>query len=224
MKTAMILAAGRGERLKPLTEMQPKALCQVKGKPLIEHHVVRLAAAGFQLIVINHAYLGGQIRQYLGDGTRFGVIIKYSPEPPGGLETGGGIVQALPLLGDQPFVTVNADIYTDFEFNTLKLESKNLAHLVLTDKNPQLGHHGDFGLDHEGHLTNHKEYTFTGIACYHPDLFSHCKPGRYSVTPLIRQYVEKNKICGQLYQGLWFDIGSIERLKAADKKATEGPN
>lgn len=217
MKVAMILAAGRGERLRPLTDDIPKALCEVKGKPLIEHHVINLAKAGFEKLIINHAYLGHQIRQYLGNGQRWGVEICYSAEPPGGLETGGGIVKALPLLGNNPFVTVNADIYTDFDFNQLNPESTNFIHLVLVNKNPLLLHHGDFGLSNINQITNmNPEYTFAGIACYHPKIFSRCAQGRYSVTPLIRHYASENKVTGCLYHGSWFDIGSIERLNTAN--------
>ena len=216
MKIAMILAAGRGERLKPITQTLPKALCMVNGKPLIEHHVINLAHAGFKQIVINHAYLGDQIRQYLGNGTRFGVEIFYSPEPPGGLETGGGIVNALPLLGNSPFITVNADVFTDYDFT--KLKAPDTLHLILTTNNSALGHHGDFGLMNDTQLTNvNLEYTFAGIACYHPRIFAQCDHGRYSVTPLIRQYVEQGKATASLHQGIWFDIGSVERLKAANK-------
>lgn len=215
MNTAMILAAGRGERLKPLTELKPKALCVVKGKPLIEHHVANLAKAGFKRIVINHAYLGGQIRQHLGDGRLWGIEICYSPEPPGGLETGGGIVNALPLLGDQPFITVNADIYTDFDFTQLSAAKSNSLHMVLVNKNSELNHHGDFGLINQKQLINtNLEYTFSGICCYHPEVFAECKQGRYSVTPLIRQYVESNRATACVYNGLWFDVGSPARLLA----------
>lgn len=215
MKIAMILAAGRGERLRPLTETTPKALCKVKGKPLIEHHVINLAKAGFERLVVNHAYLGGQIRHYLGNGQRYGVKIDYSPEPPGGLETGGGIVKALELLGKDPFLTVNADVYTDFDFSTLNLNVVEHLHLILTPKNVALGHHGDFGLKPDGLLSNSPhEYTFAGIAAYHPKVFTNCPQGRYSVTPLIREYVKQKKATGQLHHGTWSDIGSIERLKA----------
>ena len=215
MKIAMILAAGRGERLRPLTDNIPKALCLVKGKPLIEHHVINLAKAGFKRLVINHAYLGGQIRHYLGDGERFGVEICYSPEPPGGLETGGGIVNALGLLGAKPFLTVNADIFTDFDFTTVDMNGINWLHLILVRNNPTLLHHGDFSLINNRLLSNsNPEYTFSGIACYHPKLFTECLPGRYSVTPLIREYVRQEKGSGQLHQGDWFDIGSVDRLRA----------
>lgn len=217
MKTAMILAAGRGERLKPLTDIKPKAMCVVKGKPLIEHHVINLAKAGFERLVINHAYLGGQIRQYLGNGARWGIEICYSPEPPGGLETGGGIVNALPLLGQQSFLTVNADIYTDFDFSQLPAEQQSPIHVVLVNKNPALNHHGDFSLVDKQYLRNENpEYTLAGICCYQPQVFAECKKGRYSVAPLIRQYAAKNEATARIHDGIWFDIGSIERLQAAN--------
>ncbi|MCW8409465.1 nucleotidyltransferase family protein [Legionella sp. PATHC035] len=218
MKTAMILAAGRGERLKPLTDVTPKALCVVKGKPLIEHHVVNLAKAGFERLVINHAYLGGKIRQHLGNGSRWGVEIYYSPEPPGGLETGGGIVNALPLLGAKPFITVNADIYTDFDFSQLQFENNSSIHVILVTKNPSLNHYGDFGLINQTQLSNsNREYTLAGICCYHPQVFSHCQQGRYSVAPLIRQYAAQNKATAHVYNGLWYDIGTLERLHAVNQ-------
>lgn len=217
MKTAMILAAGRGERLKPLTEIIPKALCVVKGKPLIEHHVSNLAKAGFTRVVINHAYLGGQIRQHLGNGARWGVEICYSPEPPGGLETGGGIVNALPLLGDQPFITVNADIYTDFDFSQLRPEENEVIHVILVPKNPSLNHHGDFGLINKSELSNaNPEYTLAGICCYHPQVFASKKQGRYSVAPLIRHYAERSKASAEIHHGVWHDIGSLERLRVVE--------
>ena len=216
MKTAMILAAGRGERLKPLTDTVPKALCVVKGLPLIEHHVINLTQAGFKQLIINHAYLGGQIRQHLGTGARWGINIIYSPEPPGGLETGGGIVNALSLLGNKPFLTVNADIYTDFDFNQLSLESVDFIHVIVVNKNPQLLHHGDFGLQGT-QLTNASlDYTFAGIACYNPQVFANMNQGRYSITPLIRRYTNANQVTAALHTGTWCDIGSVERLKAAN--------
>lgn len=213
MKTAMILAAGRGERLKPLTNTTPKALCKVQGIPLIERHVVNLAQAGFQHIIINHAYLGGQIRQHLGDGSHFGVTIAYSPEPPGALETGGGILNALSLIGDDPFLTVNADIFTDYNFQELKLPSNSLAHFILVNK-PSYSEQGDFGLSANGLLTNEPtDFTFSGIACYRTAFFDHLRPGRYSVIPTLRQYVTAHRITGNLYTGQWFDIGTVERLQ-----------
>jgi MurNAc alpha-1-phosphate uridylyltransferase len=217
MNVAMILASGRGERLRPLTDSRPKALCIVKGRPLIEHHINNLAKSGFEKVVINHAYLGGQIRHYLGYGKRYGINIIYSPEPPGGLETGGGIVKALPLLGEQPFLVVNADIYTDFDFNQIKLQHVNPLHLVLINKNPKLNHHGDFSLINGHFLSNlNPEFTFAGIASYHPRIFSTCSPSRFSVTPLIRQFASQNKATASVHHGMWFDIGSTDRLQAAN--------
>ncbi|CDZ76525.1 Glucose-1-phosphate thymidylyltransferase [Legionella massiliensis] len=220
MKIAMILAAGRGERLRPLTEKRPKAMCLVQQKPLIEHHVQRLAEAGFERIVINHAYLGGQIRRHLGKGQKWGVEICYTPEPPGGLETGGGIYNALALLGKKPFVTVNADVFTDFDFRRLNLQEGLMAHLILVE-NPQYNHKGDFDLIDGQWLSNlNRQYTYSGIACYHPNAFALCKAGRYSLTPLLRDLAQKNLATGELYQGLWIDIGSAERLRYANSSKT----
>jgi len=212
MKTAMILAAGRGERLKPITNYMPKAMCSVKGMPLIEHHVRNLANAGFNRIVINHAYLGDQIKKHLGNGQRFDVEIIYSPEPPGGLETGGGIYNALPLLGKNPFVTINADIYTGFDLIDLEITPKSLAHLVLAHNLPH-NPTGDFGLDNNNFLSNEvRTYTYLGIACYRPEAFESCTTGRYSVTPLLRRLTTQLLATGQVYPGKWTDIGSIDRL------------
>ena len=216
MKTAMILAAGRGERLKPFTDLLPKALCTVHNIPLIEYHIANLALAGFERLIINHAYLGGQIRQHLSSGARWNIEICYSPEPPGGLETGGGIVNALPLLGDEPFVTVNADIFTDYNFALLTLPVTSLVHLVLVKK-PSYSEYGDFGLSETFKLENtNRKYTFLGIACYHPKVFNNCNPGRYSVTPLLRQLATNKQASGEIYQGTWFDIGTPERLQLAN--------
>lgn len=219
MKTAMILAAGRGERLRPLTDNRPKALCTVQGIPLIEYHVIHLARAGIRHIVINHAYLGGQIRQHLKNGARFGVNIEYAPEPPGGLETGGGVVNALPLLGDEPFLTVNADILTDYDFSTLALPTHRQAHLVLTPK-PEYSQTGDFGLSEDGLLLNEsKPYTFTGIACFRPELFQTQRWGRFSLTPLLRQLANQQQASAEVFFGRWFDIGSLARLENASQAA-----
>jgi MurNAc alpha-1-phosphate uridylyltransferase len=216
MNTAMILAAGRGERLKPLTNSIPKALCKVHHIPLIEYHVINLSRAGFKHIVINHAYLGGQIRQHLGLGERFGTRISYAPEPPGGLETGGGIVNALPLLGKKPFVTVNADIFTDFPFANLSLRPQSLLHLVLVPK-PSYAESGDFGFSDTGEpLNTEREYTFPGIACYDPMLFKGMKLGRFSVTPILRKMVTDKAATAEVYLGKWLDIGTSERLAKAN--------
>lgn len=216
MKTAMIFAAGRGERLKPLTDTCPKALCTVRGTPLIDYHIQRLAAAGFHTIVINIAHLGSTIRDYLGNGSRWNVQILYSPEPPGALETGGGLVHARHLLGDEPFITVNADILTDYDFSHLSLPKASIAHLVLV-KQPPYYTHADFGLLDNGLLSlQDKCYTFSGIACYAPEIFDHLQPGRFSITPIIKQLIQQQRVSGVLYQGDWIDIGSAERLALAN--------
>ncbi|MBA2656723.1 MAG: nucleotidyltransferase family protein [Tatlockia sp.] len=219
MKTAMILAAGRGERLKPFTEKQPKAMCLVQDKPLIEHHVANLAESGFERIVINHAYLGSQIRRHLGNGSKWGLEICYVPEPPGGLETGGGIFNALPLLGKEPFVTVNADVYTDFDFKSLQLNDEIMLHLVLVHK-PEQFQSSDFDLTQQNRLSNdNKRYTSAGIVYYRPEAFKNNKIGRYSVVSLWREFANRNLATGQLYQGIWVDIGSPERLRLANSNA-----
>lgn len=213
MKTAIILAAGRGERLRPLTDVCPKPLIRVQDIPLIEYHVKGLAQAGFETIIINHAYLGGQLKQYLHHGQAFGVNLVYSAEPPGALETGGGLYQIIQRFNlNQPFLSVNADIYTDYPFAQLQKPTQALAHLVLT-KNPKQNPQGDFGLTDEGNLTlENKLYTYTGIAAYDPDLFKNCRPGRFSVMRLIRERMTSNQITGEVFTGAWQDIGSIQRL------------
>lgn len=213
MKTAFIFAAGRGERLRPLTDLRPKPLCTIHGIPLIEYHVKRLALAGFEHLIINHAYLGGQIRHYLGTGNRFGLKISYSPEPPGALETGGGIVNALELIGDKPFLSVNADIYTDIDFSTLDLPIQSLAHLVLINT-PSYFSHSDFGLRAPNFLDNeHRQYTYSGIAYYDPMLFVNQPYGRYSIVPILRELAVQQKATAEVYNGRWFDIGTPARLR-----------
>lgn len=217
MKIAMIFAAGRGERLRPITDTLPKSLCIVRGIPLIEHHVQRLAAAGFTLILINHAYLGDMIRRHLGDGSRWQVKIIYLPEPPGALETGGAIANARKHIGDKPLVTVNADIWTDYDFTQLSLPEQSLAHLVLVNK-PDYYAQGDFGLSNHPWIDNEQcFYTYTGIACYNPSLLTQLNPGRFSITPLLRQLANDGKLSGEVYQGQWLDIGTPERLDSANQ-------
>lgn len=213
---AMILAAGRGERMRPLTDHTPKPLLKVAGKALIEHTITQLAAAGFTDLVINHAHLGRQIEDYLGDGRRFGTHIDYSPEGEA-LETAGGIVNALPLLGKEPFLVVNGDIATDFPFAGLKAVTVELAHLVLID-NPAHHPKGDFGLDNNGRVSNDGEpkFTFSGIGLYHPDLFKSTPPGKSKLAPLLRKAIAENQVSGQYYQGFWMDIGTPERLDELD--------
>lgn len=209
---AMILAAGRGERMRPLTDHTPKPLLAVAGKPLITHTINQLVAAGFTDLVINHAHLGQQIEDNLGDGQQFGAKIVYSPEGEA-LETAGGIVNALPLLGNDAFLVLNGDIATDFPFADLKNISIDLAHLVLINNPP---HHpdGDFGLDATGQLTNEigARFTFSGIGIYHPDLFKSTPPGKSKLAPLLRNAISGQHATGQHYAGFWMDIGTPERL------------
>jgi len=208
----MILAAGRGERMRPLTDRIPKPLLPVAGRPLIQHHIEALAQAGFGELVINHAHLGDQIEQALGDGSRWGMQINYSPEPAGALETGGGIFQALPLLGAAPFVVVNGDIWTDYDFSHLLLPENSLAHLVLVD-NPVHNPEGDFsladGLVSEG---PGERLTFSGIGVYHPDLFANCRPGAFPLAPLLKTAMAQGRVSGEYYRGRWVDVGTPERL------------
>lgn len=225
---AMILAAGRGERMRPLTNDTPKPLLTVAGKPLIERHIEALVAAGFTELVINHAWLGEKIEAALEDGSRFGATITYSPEGNQGLETGGGIFRALPLLtgkliggssgGDDnnPFVVINSDVVTDFDFHSLPTQLNKLAHLVLVP-NPTFHPEGDFSL--EAGMVNtygNARYTFSGIGVYHPDLFATCSDGIFPLAPLLRQAMEQEQVSGELYNGLWIDVGTRERLHQAE--------
>jgi N-acetyl-alpha-D-muramate 1-phosphate uridylyltransferase len=214
---AMILSAGRGERMRPLTDHTPKPLLPVAGKPLIEHTINQMVSAGFTEIVINHARFGQQIEDYLGNGKHYGISIAYSPEGDEPLETAGGIINALPLLGKEAFLVVNGDIATDFPFAELKKVSVDLAHLVLVD-NPIHHTNGDFCLDTSGRITENDSplSTFSGIGLYHPDLFSKTPPGKSKLAPLLRAAIKENKVTGQHYSGFWMDIGTPERLQDLD--------
>jgi MurNAc alpha-1-phosphate uridylyltransferase len=215
---AMILAAGRGERMRPLTDHTPKPLLVVGGKPLIVWHIERLAKAGFNEIVINHAHLGGQIESALKDGRAWGVHIQYSPEL-SALETAGGIANALPLLGLDPFLVVNGDVFTEIDFASLVIDVDDLAHLVMVD-NPVQHPQGDFALIGDRLMTDgeHK-LTFSGIGVYHPDLFVQVKRGEASkLAPLLKEAMSKSLVSGQHYQGLWHDVGTPERLNTLDKQ------
>ncbi|AIR89126.1 N-acetylmuramate alpha-1-phosphate uridylyltransferase MurU [Pseudomonas cremoricolorata] len=219
---AMILAAGKGERMRPLTLHTPKPLLPVAGQPLIEYHLRALAAAGITEVVINHAWLGQQVEDHLGDGSRFGLRIAYSPEGEP-LETGGGIFQALPLLGSAPFVLVNGDIWTDYDFTALPSALDGLAHLVLVD-NP--GHHcaGDFRLDH-GQVCDGDQQgdtlTFSGISVLDPALFEGCQAGAFKLAPLLRQAMAVGKVSGEHYAGRWVDVGTQERLAEVEQLLAE---
>ena len=209
----MILAAGKGERLRPLTLHTPKPLVRAAGVPLIEYHVRALARAGFSELVINHAWLGQQIEDYLGDGERYGVHIRYSAEGEP-LETGGGIFKALPLLGEKPFVVVNGDIFTDYDFSALRRPFSEKAHLVLVN-NP--AHHpaGDFRLA-DGRVTDatvdDASLTYSGIAVLSPALFAGCQPGAFKLAPLLRAAMAGRQVTGEHFTGRWVDVGTHERL------------
>ncbi|MDX1605463.1 MAG: nucleotidyltransferase family protein [Candidatus Competibacterales bacterium] len=214
---AMILAAGRGERMRPLTDHTPKPLLRVGGRPLIEWPIAALRAAGITELVINLGHLGKQLRAHLGDGTGLGVRIRYSQEPPGALETGGGIHHALPLLGPAPFLVVNGDIWCDYAYAELQpLAETDRARLVLVDNPPQHPQ-GDFALS-DGRVTGEggPRLTFAGISLLHPELFAHCRSGRFPLAPLLREAARANRIAGEHYRGRWYDIGTPERLAALD--------
>ncbi|MCW8906333.1 MAG: nucleotidyltransferase family protein [Sedimenticola sp.] len=214
---AMILAAGRGERMRPLTDQTPKPLLKVAGKPLIVYHLESLVEAGIRRFVINHAHLGEQIVDYLGDGSRWRVEIRYSAEPEGALETGGGIFNALPLLGPEPFWVVNGDIWTDYRFRLPVLPAGSLAHLVLVNNPP---HHpdGDFLLRPGGRVddADGERLTYSGIGIYHPALFDGCSGGAFPLAPLLRDAMQRGEVSGEHHAGRWFDIGTPQRLAELD--------
>ena len=217
----MLLAAGRGERMRPLTDHTPKPLLEAGGKPLIVWHIERLARAGMTELVINHAHLGKQLEVALGDGSQFGVSIQYSAEHTA-LETAGGIANALHLLGDAPFAVINADIYCDYDVAQLPIhaaalsQSDDLAHLVLVS-NPQQHPNGDFGL-HGVRITEAMpKLTFSGIGIYKPELFRHIQRGTIApLAPLLRAQIALGKVSGEYYTGLWVDVGTPQRLQQLD--------
>jgi len=225
---AMILAAGRGERMRPLTDFTPKPLLKVGAKPLIVWHLERLAQAGFKEVVINHAHLGGQIEQALGNGSLWSMHIQYSPEQQA-LETAGGIANALPLLGEQPFLVVNGDIYTEIDFaplaNLAHSLSPNLAHLLMVDNPPQHPQ-GDFAIV-DGRLSESgaTQLTFSGVGVYHPSLFASVGRGQAAkLAPLLREAMAKQLATASYYDGVWHDIGTPERLHNLDQQLmTRGP-
>lgn len=214
----MILAAGLGSRMKPLTDVTPKPLLEVANKPLIVWHIEKLARNGFKDIIINIAHLGYKIPEALGDGSKWGVNIYYSDEQEeGGLESAGGIVKALPLLGNEPFLVVNADVWCSYEFDSsFKLNENVLAHLILV-KNPEHNLDGDFALKN-GLVLNEKEHTFSGIGYYSPKLFKDVNYGKSALAPLLRETMKKGLITGELYDGEWYDIGTPKRLESINQK------
>ncbi|MDR2506969.1 MAG: nucleotidyltransferase family protein [Candidatus Accumulibacter sp.] len=229
----MILAAGRGERLRPLTDTTPKPLLRAGGKPLIVWQLERLAADGFREIVINHAYLGEQIEAVLGDGQRFGLNIRYSPEPHGALETAGGIANALALLGDEPFLVINGDVWCDWKFDQAHRIAYNiasnharLAHLVLVDNPP---HHplGDFSLEkgilHAAERPQENMFTYAGIGVFSPGLFAGIPRGTVMrLRPLLDREIARGTIGGEYHSSQWIDAGTRERLADLDKKLSTG--
>ncbi len=224
---AMILAAGRGERMRPLTDTCPKPLLTAGGKPLIVWHLERLAAAGFRKLVINHAHLGEQIEAALGDGRQFGLSIAYSPEPPGALETAGGIAQALPLLGEQPFLLVNGDIWCDWDFGRAHAFADrscraHLAHLIFVDNPPQHAG-GDFCL--AGEIVRRSEncpaetLTYAGIGVFAPAFFSDVPRGAImKLRPLLDAGIDQDAITGERHAGRWVDVGTPQRLAQLNRE------
>jgi len=215
---AMILAAGRGERMRPLTDTIPKPLLPVGGKPLIVHHIERLREAGFRDIIINLGHLGHLLPKTLGDGSRWGVNIYYSDEQESGaLESLGGIVNALPLLGDEPFLVVNGDIFCDYPFDA-NFTPKEKAHIILVP-NPTHNEKGDFGLEKD-YVCNvaRNMFTFSGIGYYHPSLFTNIPATKEPLAPLLRELADRQELTGELYEGLWHDIGTPQRLKEINEK------
>lgn len=213
---AMLLAAGRGLRMRPLTDNLPKPLLIAGGKALIEHQLIKLVAAGFDEIIINHAYLGDKIVAKLADGSKYGAKIKYSPEAYI-LGTAGGIIQALPLLGEQAFLVVNSDIWTDFPFQRLNRHLTKLAHIILVD-NPSHNPNGDFSLQHDlVQLPQQTNLTFSGIGVYQRELFNLCL-GENNLAKFFIAAIEQQQITGEYYPGDWMDIGTPQRLAELDSR------
>lgn len=222
---AMILAAGRGERMRPLTDSTPKPLLPVAGKPLIQYHIEALAAAGVREIVINLAWLGEQIRAAMGTGARFGVRLHYSDEGDHALETGGGVFQTLPLLagagGADPFVVVSGDVWTEYPLADVakRLAAGDVAHLVLVP-NPDFHTRGDFGLVGTRLVDAGERYTYANIGVFRPEFFAGCRPGRFALAPLLFDWIRKDRVGGELYHGVWHNVGTPEQLRRLDQEAS----
>ncbi len=219
----MILAAGRGERMRPLTDEMPKPLLPVGGRPLIVWQIEGLARAGIRDLVINHAHLGRMIEEALGDGAEWGVQIRYSAEGEGrALETGGGIFRALPLLGHQPFLVVNGDIWSDIALAELRLAEGDLAHLVMVD-NPRHHPDGDFRLA-QGRLyaEGAPRLTFSGVGVYHPALFADCRPEAFPLAPVLREAMRSGRVGGRHHTGRWVDVGTPQRLAEIERGLRAG--
>jgi MurNAc alpha-1-phosphate uridylyltransferase len=209
---AMILAAGRGERMRPLTDTVPKPLLSVGGRPLIEHHIDALACAGIQELVVNLSWCGDQIRDFLGNGSKYGLRVAYSDEGPEALETGGGIYHALSLLGSEPFWLVNGDVYCEFRYTPLNLETGVLGHLVMVS-NPDHHPDGDFCLEH-GRVRSRggNTTTYSGLAFLHPGLFKDSSAGKFPLAPLLIKAMNQDAMTGEHFDGLWVDVGTPGRL------------
>jgi MurNAc alpha-1-phosphate uridylyltransferase len=222
---AMILAAGRGERMRPLTDKTPKPLLPIGGKPMIQYHIESLAAAGMREIVVNLAWLGAQIRESIGDGSRFGVHIHYSDEGDAALETGGGIFKALPLLagesGSDPFVVVSGDVWTEYPLGASanKLAPNDVAHFVVVP-NPDFHTKGDFGLSNGRLIDEGERYTYANIGVFRPEFFAGCRPGKFPVGPLMFDWIRKGRVSGELYRGGWHNVGTPEQLRKLDQEAS----
>ena len=209
----MLLAAGRGERLRPLTDDMPKALVEVRGETLLERHLRAIKTAGVNTVVINLGWHGEQIVERVGSGHDFGLNVIYSPEGDNILETGGGIHRALPMLGSEPFMVVNADVYTDMPLHDTTLGDQDIGHLVLVPT-PAEKSSGDFDLI-DGRVRNaaQPQYTFSGVAIYRPEFFADCTPGRFPLAPMLRVAADAGQLRGSIYAGLWRDVGTPERLR-----------
>lgn len=211
----MILAAGRGERLRPLTDTMPKPLIEVGGVPLIVHQLHALKAAGITDVVINLAHLPEMFQAELGNGQAYGVNIQYSLEPEGGLETAGGIVQALPMLGDAPFLVVSGDVYAEYDYKQINKHKDALAHLILVD-HPERGFKGDFSVDQGWLMPKANDpFTYGNIGVYAPEFFAECAPGFRKLGDLLRNAAGKNQITAEIFSGAWFNIGTLEELELA---------
>ncbi|NCT57437.1 MAG: nucleotidyltransferase family protein [Legionella sp.] len=222
MNTAFIFAAGRGSRLRPLTDRIPKALCTVGERALIDYHLEKLNQhPSITRVLINHAYLGDQIRRHVQKKNYANLEIIYIAEPPGGLCTGGSLVYARNKLGNAAFLAINADVFTDYDFSRIKLPETRLAHLVLI-KTPADHMPSDFGITRTQQLSNSdKQYTFAGIACYHPQLFEHQPLGRASIAPWLRDATNADLATAEVHSGMWFDTGSPARLERARAAALQ---
>ncbi len=213
LETAMILAAGRGKRMRPLTDTTPKPLLPVCGRPLLAWHLHKLAEAGFRRVVVNGAWLSEQIEAFLQQ-VDLDLALHFSPEPPGGLETAGGIVQALAWLGDAPFAVINGDVFSEYDYTRFRAP-QGLAHLVLVPSPP---HHpeGDFGLE-AGRVTPQGPWTFSGLSVLSPELFQGVAPGFRPLAPVLREAMAQGAVTGEVFDGLWSDVGTPERLHALEK-------